>query len=115
MNDKIEVISAVLVMLGLIVTFVFIMVTISSSYETRHVFIDGNDIISYEVVKGDTIIIVTENETYEVELFEDVVDFTVSSDIYIELSKGYQRSFFWDDFEPTDNAYWINRIIKIPE
>lgn len=103
-----------LLLIGMVSFAVFIVADIAMSYETRYILIDGDDIISYDVVDGDTVIIVTESETYEVELSEDVVDFTVSSDIHIKLAKGYSRTFFWDEFEPTDNDYWIDRIIKVP-
>ena len=114
-ETKRNAIIALFILIVLLLVASFVIITATTSYETRHVFIDGNDIISYDVVDGNTIIIHTENESYEVDLVEDVVDFTVSSNIYIELSKGYHRNCFWDEFEPTDYNYWLNRIIKVPD
>lgn len=98
-----------------LVIFVFLFFTnLFMSCETRCTLIDGNEIISYEVIDGSHIIITTNNESYEIKLYDDVVDFTVSSDIYIELTRYYSRTFFWEEFEPSYDTYFINRIIKIP-
>jgi len=114
-EDKKNAIMGFLILIIMISVVAFILLSVATSYETRYVLIHDDEIRSYDVVDGNTVIINTENEIYEVELFNDIVDFTVSSDISINLAKGYHRSFFWDKFEPTDSAYWIDRIIKVPD
>ena len=74
-----------------------------------YILIDGDDIIEYEVVDGNTIIIHTEDEQYEVELRDEVVDFTVNSNIKIEI----RRELIFGN--PINDYYFINRIIKIPD
>lgn len=114
-KTKGDAIIALFIIIILLLVVSFVIITAFTSWETRHILIDGNDVISYDVVDGDTIIIHTEDESYEVDLFGDVIDFTVSSNIYIKLSRGYYRTFFWDEFEPTGYNYRINRIIKTPD
>jgi len=90
---------------SILLILLYIILNVSSEY----ILIDGNDVIEYEIVDGNTIIIHTENEKYKVELYDDVVDFTVNSNITIELTR---ESIFGN---PVDDFYFINRIIKIPE
>lgn len=73
-----------------------------------YILINGDDIIEYEIVDGNTIIIHTEDEDYRVQLFDEVVDFTVNSNITIELERELILG------EPTTDYYRINRIIKTP-
>ena len=113
MKEKTEVIIAILLIIIIVSVFVFIAINVTMSSEIRYTLIDGDDVISYEVIDGSTVNIITENETYEVELYKDV-DFTVNSDIYIEIVNVYYRKFFWEEFEPGDNVYSLNRIIKTP-
>ena len=76
---------------------------------TDYIIINGDDVIEYEIIDGNTIIIHTEDEQYRVNFFDVVIDFTVNSNITIELSKTY----FWNN--PTSDGYWLNRIIKLPD
>ena len=78
-----------------------------SSYD--YVIIDGDDIIEYEIVDGNTIIIHTEDGQYKVQLFDEVVDFTVNSNITIELGRELILG------NPVFDCYRINRIIKTPD
>lgn len=115
MKEKTKCILAVLFLIGMAFVAMFVVVCVATGYETRSTLIDGNDIISYDVIDGDTIIIVTENETYKVRLRDDIIDFTVNSNIYIEVTHGYIRGFIWDNYEITSGDYSLKRIIKIPE
>jgi len=74
-----------------------------------YILIDGSDVTEYEIVDGDTIIIHTEDESYEVQLFDEVIDFTVNSNITIEL----ERELILGN--PVYDYYRINRIIKTPD
>ena len=76
---------------------------------TDYIIIDGDEVIEYEIIDGNTIIIHTEDEQYRVDFFDVVIDFTINSNTTIELSKNY----FWNN--PTSDGYWLNRIIKVPD
>ena len=104
-GDKIGtiiIISAVLATVIVLGIFFF-----GDSYD--YVLIDGDDVIEYEIVDGDTIIIHTEDEQYRVKLFDEVVDFTVNSNIHIELMRELILG------NPVYDYYRINRIIKVPD
>ena len=62
---------------------------------TEYILIDGDDIKEYEIVDGNTIMIYTEDEQYEVNVFDVVIDFTVNNNITIEVSKNY----FWGYYQ----------------
>jgi len=85
-----------------------------------NVLIDGDDVISYNIINEDEIEIVTENDIYIIELFFDneVVDFTVNSDIHIELERFDTRTWWWDFIINPDpvypDEYRLGRIIKTP-
>jgi hypothetical protein len=100
-------IEVIIVILGLLAIAVLLgMAFLGDSY--KYILIDGDDIIEYEIVDGDTIIIHTEDEQYKVQLFDEVVDFTVSSNITIELVRECILG------KPLSDGYRINRIIKTP-
>lgn len=99
----------VILIIGILLLIIIAMLgMVLFGMSNEYILIDGDDIVKYEIVDGNTIIIYTENETYEVELFDDVVDFTVNSNITIELVRGCI-------FGESVYGYRINRIIKIPD
>jgi hypothetical protein len=85
-----------------------------------NVMIDGDDVVSYNIINEDEIEIVTEDNIYIIDLgfSDDVVDFTVNSNIHIELERFDTRLFWWDfiiSSEPVyPDEYKIGRIIKTP-
>lgn len=86
------------------------------------VLIDGDDVVSYNIINTDEIeIVMDDNTIYTVELGygDEVVDFTVNSDIYIELERFDTRLFWWDLIINPDpvfpDEYSIGRIIKVPD
>lgn len=99
---------------GLIIfAFGLLCYTFVTSISFQEVLICGDDILSYDVIDGDSIRLVTENKTYDVYLYDDVIDFTINSEIYIQLEARYRRNWPWDEYEDT-NYYTINTIIKLP-
>lgn len=86
-----------------------------------NVVIDGDDVGSYNIDNADRIeIVMDDGVVYDVKLgyYDDVIDFTVNSDIHIELERFDTRLFWWDFIitpEPIfPDEYRIGRIIKIP-
>ena len=102
--DKIPI---VLILMLLSVIALLCIVFFGDSFD--YILINGNDIIEYEIIDGDTIIIHTEDESYEVLLFDEVIDFTVNSNITIELMRELILG------NPVYDYYRINRIIKLPD
>lgn len=101
-------------------TFFFVM-NISMFPAEDNIMIDGDDVVSYNIINTDEIEIVMEDNTiYIVDLGfdDDVVDFTVNSDIHIELERFDTRLFWWDFIINPDpvfsDEYSIGRIIKTP-
>lgn len=97
---------------------IFIGVNSALRWEDRYTIVKGkithvnpieneNGQIKYLVVTF------SDGEIYRIVIKEDV-DLTVNSNIILELRKGYERTFFWEDFEPLNNYYSIEKIIKIP-
>lgn len=87
-----------------------------------NIIIDGDNVVSYNISNEDEIeIIMNDGTIYTVKLgFNDeVVDFTVSSDIHIELERFDTRAFWWDFIISTEpnfpDEYRIGRIIKLPD
>jgi len=86
-----------------------------------NVLIDGDDVVSYNIINEDEIEIVTDDDIYIIDLYFDneVVDFTVNSNIHIELERFDTRLFWWDFIihnEPVfPDEYRLGRIIKVPE
>ena len=85
-----------------------------------NVLIDGNDVVSYNIINTDEIEIVTEDDIYIIDLYFDneVVDFTVNSNIHIELERFDTRTWWWDFIINPDpvypDEYRLGRIIKTP-
>lgn len=100
-----ELILAGAVALSIVVLFIIMIFGLTTEY----ILIDGDEIKEYEIVDGNTIMIHTEDEQYLVNFFDVVIDFTVNSNITIEVS----RSYFWGN--PVWDGYWLNRIIKTPD
>jgi len=118
-KDKIKFgIILIIILLGVGTFFSVIFLSVFPAED--NVIIDGDDIVSYTVINEDKIeIIMNDGIVYIVKLgFDDeVVDFTVSSDIHIELERFDTRLFWWDFIlsEPNfPDEYKIGRIIKIP-
>ena len=95
------------------------MLSISLQAEDN-IIIDGDDVISYNIINTDEIEIVTEDDIYIIDLYFDneVVDFTVNSDIHIELERFDTRTWWWDFIINPDpvypDEYRLGRIIKTP-
>ena len=85
-----------------------------------NIMIDGDDVVSYNIDNVDRIEIVTEDDIYIIDLSFDneVVDFTVNSDIHIELERFDTRAWWWDFIINPDpvypDEYRLGRIIKTP-
>ena len=87
-----------------------------SHMDTDTVIINGDDIDSYVVTDDGMINIVMKNEViYVVALSDDdsIVDFTVNSEIYIELYRSDINYWWWDGVE-YGGDYYLERIVKIP-
>ena len=88
-------------------------------FESRYVVIDS-EITNIETVIDDKgkldylIVDFDNNETYKISIGRDDVDLTVNSNIIIELGSSYERSWFWEDFKPSSDIFYISRVIKIP-
>jgi len=87
-----------------------------------NVLIDGDDVVFYNIINADEIEIIMEDDVvYNIKLRNDneIVDFTVNSDIHIELERHDTRIFWWDliiNPEPVyPDEYGIGRIIKVPD
>ena len=85
-----------------------------------NIMIDGDDVVSYNIDNVDRIEIVTEDDIYIIDLYFDneVVDFTVNSNIHIELERFDTRTWWWDFIINPDpvypDEYRLGRIIKTP-
>ena len=119
--------SNILFMIGVIVFFaglisipIFLVGNITVGYETRYIVVEG-EITDVEYVmkdngKIDYLVVTFDNgETYKVRTVERYTDFTVNSKLIIELSNGYKRTWFWEEFEPIDDIYSISDMVKVPD
>ena len=119
MKEKIIWGISIVIIIFLFGTF-FGVITLTMSPAEDNVLIDGSDVVSYNIINEDEIEIVTEDDIYIIELFFDneVVDFTVNSDIHIELERFDTRVFWWDFIIHSDpvypDEYRLGRIIKTP-
>ena len=108
--------------IGFMLLVVFIAFVVSSTFwafETRHITIDS-EIASVEPITKDgeieCLLVTFENgEQYKVGSGETEVDLTVNSKLIIELQNMYHRNFWWEEFEPYDDVWYINQIIKVPD
>jgi len=104
----------ILVMIILTIAFVvFFMINMFFTLDSETILIEGID--GVKVISGDFVLIDSNGSYYKVKLNEREIDFTVNSEIYIEVKQYLMRSWFWEDFEPQYDYYFINRIIKVPE
>ena len=110
----------IVIIFGMGTFFSVILLTVSPAED--NIVIDGDDVVSYNIINANEIEIIMDDCTvYTVELRfdDDVVDFTVSSDIHIELERFDTRLFWWDFIISTEpifpNEYGLGRIIKLPD
>jgi len=103
------------VLLGSFLFFMFsVMGSITCHWVTNSVVIDGQDVKEYMVLDdGDVEITMNNGFVYTVVVTDNVVDFTVNSDIFIEL---YQTdiSYWWWESTVWSEKYYIESIVKIP-
>lgn len=87
-----------------------------------NVIIDGDEVAEYNVINENEIeIVLDDGDKYTVLFYEhddEPIDFTVNSDIYIELERFDTRGFWWEFIitpEPVYTDTWsVGRIIKVP-
>lgn len=114
-NIKTICMSAIIVLV--LFGFFSAMVSTLSHLETDNIIINGNNIDSYTVTDDGMINIIMKNGTkYIIDLSsdDDIVDFTVNSDIYIELYRLDINFWWWEGTKFSEN-YYLERIIKLPD
>jgi ribulose-5-phosphate 4-epimerase/fuculose-1-phosphate aldolase len=83
--------------------------------ETKDIVICGSDIVYYNVTDDGMILIELENgDILEIDSNTNYIDFTVNSEIYIELYQ-LDESFWWWEEPNFTGDYHIRQIIKIPK
>ena len=120
-KDKIVICIFMVVIIVIVGTF-FSILLLSIVPAEDNLVIDGDDVAFYNIINTDELeIIIDDGTVYTVRLGygDDVVDFTVNSNIHIELEREDIRLFWWDFIihsEPVfPDEYRLGRIIKVPD
>jgi len=120
-KDKIVICIFMVVIIVIVGTF-FSILLLSIVPAEDNLVIDGDDVAFYNIINADELeIIIDDGTVYTVRLGygDDVVDFTVNSNIHIELEREDIRLFWWDFIihsEPVfPDEYRLGRIIKVPD
>lgn len=119
---KEKIISGIVLFIIIFFAATFFSLLILSMFPAEdNVIIDGDDVVSYNIINEDKIeIIMNDDIIYIIDLGfdDDIVDFTIDSDIYIKLERFDTRVFWWDFIISTEpvypDEYRIGRIIKTP-
>jgi len=83
-------------------------VTVDSEITNVDVVVDNSNEIDYLIVNF------ANGEAYKIRVDYDV-DLTVNSRLILELGNAYHRNWFWEELEPNDDVYFINKIVKVPD
>jgi len=118
MNENIKfglIVIGAFVLIGLFLFFMFSVIgSVPCHWDINSVVIDGQDVKEYMVLEdGDVEITMNNGFVYTVDVTDNVVDFTVNSDIFIELYQ-IDISYWWWESTVWSEKYYIESIVKIP-
>ena len=117
-EDK-DVIVAVLLVFSILFAGTFLMTNAAMSYHVYYEVVDS-EIINTNIIQDDEgeieyiEITFANGKIYKIRTNKDI-DLTVNSRLVIEFANGERRNWFWEEFEPEDDIYSINQIIKVPD
>ena len=114
-EDTKDWIGAILIIALVLGAGTFLMVNVSLSTRTYYEVVDS-EISNTQIIQDDEgkieyiEITFANGESYKVESNNDI-DLTVNSRMIIEFGNLGRRNWFWEDFEPEDDIYFINQIL----
>ena len=117
--SKLEAFFMIILVVIIICILVIVAYNSSTMFERRYEVVEGKIINSYPIQddrgKIDYLVVTFGNgETYKIKSGQTDLDLTVNSKLILELSREYKRSWWWEEYQPVDDYYVLQKLIKVP-